>query len=676
MMKFKAKTLLSLQSRRFILEAGYVTVTKAYTLPTSRDQISRTIELLGCEHLLTKTKVNDNYKTNSRYLSTTNHSFTKAKQVDKTQLPHIDPKFSYVYGRSTKQLKYENLAQLFDQALEREKQTTACVFYDEGIVKSFEDLNDDVNRLVNGFVDNLNLKLGDRIGIYAFNSYQWVLTQYACNKLGLQLFAINPAYKPDELAYMLSKSNLKVLFMPGKNSSQQSLNNHWEILKSQEIQGLELLNLTDIVIFEGELEKNLPLKKGVKFSLWSDVISRNAKLSDELHERLINVSPDSTYGVYQTSGTTGYPKGAVISQFTAINNTKLGYERLFNQREPEFSNIRHNICLPLPLFHEFAGVLGILAPFCNNGGSYVITGIKYDIESVVKAVQRFNCNVIFLTPTILIDLLDYVDKKKVRNLPIKMIAGAGSMVLPELVERTYKTLPDLEQFKILYGSSEHGVLATIQSNNEPIEMRPYTVGSPLDFCEVRIADLETNQTKLMGESGEVQTRGFNTMVEYFNDPQKTADTILESRWFKTGDMGVINKQYGTLHIVGRMKDLIIKGGENVYPAEVERVLHLHEAINDAQVFGIPDSRYGEEVCVWIKLNESFKLRQDFNELQTMNEISEFCKQKLAYFKVPKPKFMRFVDSFPLTAVKKIKKYEMRDKMIEYLDQTEKKEKKG
>lgn len=578
--------------------------------------------------------------------------------------PFVDNKFSYAHGRSYKELKPYIIAPLIEKRSQIEPHSTAAVVYDEGISKSFEELNNDINKLVNGLVNELNVKKGYRIGIYSYNNYQFLLVHFACNKLGLIINPFNPSYKAHELSQVLAKSDINILFMPGKNSKQSSLNDHCATICDESLGILQkegkISNLKNIVVTDGELnEKDLSMT-GIKVHRWRSIYSNNPKLDANIRSMMDEVNSDDIYGVYYTSGTTGVPKGAAISQYTVINNVRLSSERLFTQRGPQFQSIRPNVCLPLPLFHEFASVFGILAPFIN-GGSFVFPGMKYEMNSIFESIIRFKCNTLFCTPTILLDIFSHLENNNIdaSTLPLKTILIAGSPVMPELIRKTYKMLPNLDEIRIGYGSSENGVISTLQTTQEPPEMRPYTVGPPLDFTEIRIADQKTGLTTPLGKPGEVQTRGFNTFINYYNEPQKTFEAMTETNWYKTGDMGIIDSN-GSLRIVGRIKDVIIKGGENIYPAEVESVLHTHKAINDAHVIGVPDKRYGEEVCVWAKLNHV-----ETNEEDLKKDIIDFCRKKLTYNKIPK--YIFFVKEFPLTSVKKIKKFEMRAQTIKMLN---------
>lgn len=584
-------------------------------------------------------------------------------------LPHVDEKLSHAYGRSSNELKYYTLAPLVDATSKCQSDNLAVVFHDEGLSKSFEQLNTDINRLVNGMVYNLGLRHGDRVGLYSYNTYQFLLIQYACNKLGLTLNPINPSYKSHEFTYVLGKADVKVLFMPGKNSRQSSLNDHWSVICDESLGELQneggIKHFKEIVLLDGDLDEKDLKMKNIIISRWQNVFYDNSTLDSTVQEIIGQVQSDDIYGIYYTSGTTGFPKGAVVTQFTVLNNVRLTSNRLFNERGPNFLPVKPILCIPLPLFHEFAGVLGALLPFFT-GSAIVFPGIRYSIQAAVESIIEYNCNAIYLTPTILIDLLNYVEEHNIADiLPLKIIFIAGSTVMPELVNRTHTILTGLEELRIGYGSSENGVITTMQTSQEPEESRPFNVGTPLDFTEIRIADIETGETTLHGVSGEVQTRGYITMLCYYNDPEKTSEVITNSRWYRTGDLGVIDKR-GSLRLVGRIKDLIIKGGENVYPAEVETVLHYHDAIEDAHVFGVPDKRYGEEVCAWIKLKNP---NQHLDVEVIKGEILDFCRRKLTYFKVPK--HVMFVKEFPLTSVKKIKKFEMRAQTTKMLNLDEK-----
>lgn len=590
-----------------------------------------------------------------------------AKHTSLTPMPQVDEKLSHVFGRSMKELKYCTYATMMEGMAKREPHSTAIVVQDEGICKTFKELQSDVNKLVNGMVLNLGLKRGDKVGLYSYNNYQFVLVQLACGVLGLVLNPFNPSYKAHEFYFVLGIANAKVLFTPGKGSSQSPLNDHHSVVCDKSIGQLQregkIDKLTHIVLLDGELDRtDLPLE-GVEVLHWHLACTNDDKIDPvgPIAKEIESVKADDTYAIFYTSGTTGIPKGAAITQFNAINDASLTVERLFNQRGPNYASLKPILCLPLPLFHVFAGIIGITLPFLG-GGSTVLTGARYSIQSIVESIQRCKCNSIFLTPTILFNLLAYVEHNRLVDLGLKMIFVGGASVMSELVRKAYKILSDLEEVRIGYGTSENGGAATIATSQESLAEEPLSVGLPLDFTEIRIAGLKTGDTTLLCQPGEVQTRGFNTMLGYYNDDDKTREVITPSRWYRTGDLGVLDRT-GRLRIVGRIKELIIKGGENVYPAEVEAVLHTHNLIEDAHVFGVPDKRYGEEVCAWIKLDKTKCANRQEDELK--KEVVGYCKQKLAYSKVPR--HILFVEEFPMTAVKKIKKYEMQARTTKMLN---------
>lgn len=611
-------------------------------------------------------------KTSIRTLYTTKQNLTFKlfdNEIDSNKLsvkPFVHNKLSYAFGRSNKELMNIKFQDVIDNIRNKKPNARAVVVFDENISKTYEDLDNDINKLVNGLVNKLKLKKGDRVGIFSSNNYQYLLIQFACLKLGLIMNPFNSACKANEFYHMLTKSEVNVLFMPGTGSKQSKLNDHSSIICDKSLLELQnnglLNNLTDIILLDGNLKEEELNIKNIKIHDWKSLIDNSSINQDHLDNLYKSVDSDDIYGVYYTSGTTGAPKGAAISQFNAINNCKFTAERFFIERKPTFDSIIPNVCLPLPLFHEYAGIFGLLSPFFY-GGSVVLIGLKYDINMLLEAIIKHNCNVLLSTPTILFDFINFVIDNKIdtKSLPIKSILIGGSPVMPELLNKTYRTFRNLEDIRIAYGSTENGVVSTLQTTNESLDTRLKSVGPPLDFTEIRIVDTRSGLITPLNEPGEVQTRGFNTMLCYHNEPKGTESAITKTRWYKTGDLGTID-EHGSLKISGRIKDLIIKGGENIYPAEVEAIIHTHEAIDDAYIIGVPDKRYGEEVCAWIKLVKKFKSQ---NEDKLREDIKLHCREKMTYNKVPK--YILFVDEFPSTPIKKVKKFEMVAQSINILN---------
>lgn len=631
-----------------------------------------------------------------------------------TQRPYIDPNISYMFGKSNQHLIYKNIGQLLDESVIRWPDKLLYISSTEGIERTYAQLDRDVNRTIKAMITLLNITKGDSVGIFAYNCYNWLVVQTACNKLGAVLTPINPSYKVDELSFILKKGQVKALFLPGPKSGQAELNNHLDVLYDQRIrEDLANLKLESVVLmddydYEIENDNRIGFKQynnvnnlnqaNTRFKInhklnkvqiinWnyffdndgqltdgnqSDVDeSHNSKQSNSSNSNIClfngaNVSPDDLFGVYYTSGTTGRPKGACVSQFTAINNTLSCHQRLYGTNATRIVN-----CLPLPMFHIFAGVLVALTTIVNpNGCTIVFTGHKYNIKTIAEDIERYNCTQFTGTPTMLIDLLSYVEQTGMQ-LPLKLCQIGGAPLLSEVFKKAYKIFPHLEDVRLGYGSTENGGVSTLQSVYEPMEIKPHSAGQPVNFSEVLIVDTKTGQPVKHGQDGEILTRGPNTMVEYLDDPVKTREVITSSGWYKTGDIGRLLPQ-GSLQIVSRIKELIIKGGENIYPKEVEQLLLQHESLEDAHCFGVPSKRFGEEVCAWVKLKPGYVEGTKGNEKKTENgqhvvtkeEIIKFCKDNITYFKVPK--YVLFVDKFPMTPTKKAQHHIMRDETIQIL----------
>lgn len=600
--------------------------------------------------------------------------------------PYIDPKFSYAFGRSNEHLIYSTIAREFDRSVKEKPDEIAFVSHHENKQVTFKELEQDVNKLSKALVEKFDVKHGDFVGVFAYNCYNWIVIQFACSRIGAVLVPINPSYKSHELSYVLETSKVKCLFMPGPKSVQAQLNNHVEILHSNEIVELSekssKLNLKSVILMDNENDYDdnlLQCKlKDCKFYQWKDT-ENNGLLFNSVQEAeeaginesdacilsLDSLSPDDLFAVYYTSGTTGKPKGACVTQFTVVNNVKICQVRLRHGRHRNFKVI---VASTLPMFHIFAGVLNTLGPITNNT-KVVYTSHRYDIAAYVEAIIKYESNYVTLTPTILIDMLSYIEANKLADqIPLKVVQPGGAALSPEVVNRAFKILPKLEELRTGYGSTENGAVATFQTLHEPAEIRAHTVGPPLDFTAVKIVNPRTGDIVVHGEKGEVQTRGYNTMIEYLNMPDKTIEVLTPSKWYKTGDIGVM-LPHGSIQICGRMKQMIIKGGENIYPEEVEQMIHKLEFIEDAHVVGVPDKRFGEQVCAWIKLKPGYKGVDTIEEKKSSKDIHKddilkYCKDNITYFKVPK--YILFVDSFPMTPTKKVQHHIMAEKSIKLL----------
>ncbi|XP_027204187.2 LOW QUALITY PROTEIN: putative acyl-CoA synthetase YngI [Dermatophagoides pteronyssinus] len=585
----------------------------------------------------------------SRHLSTKDHSYLS---------PYVQLPYSYAFGRSEGNVIYKTLGQLMDERAEKDSGRPFIVSHHENLKKYYGDFYEEINHLAMAMHDILGIKRGDVVGIWSGNVYDWIVIQYACLRLGAILCTANPFYQSFELDYAIRKGEMKALFMPGKQSRQDYVNNYAKIIRETlsnkfENEGLPLY-LKNIISIDGERyeENDFPSILQIK----TFELNKLKQFKKEMDRSLIEaVMPDDPAKIVFTSGTTGKPKGACLSHFTLANNVSIVMKQFDVIGEA-------NCCLPLPFFHSFAGVLGNLMPLAFPESQIVIPFLKYNLREFVESIQKHNVSFLFATPTLAIDLFNYVARKNYQLPTLKAVLAGGAAVPEETVYQFKATIPSCTDFRIGYGATETGPGLTGNRVDTSDADKAQTVGQPLDFIEVKIVDQTTNKLVKIGETGEIHTRGHNVMIGYWKEPEKTAK-VLQNGWYNTEDLGTMDER-GYIKIVGRSKELIIVGGENVYPREIEEVLHMLPSIEIASVVGVPDERRGEELCAWIKYREN--VPQESHE-----QIREFCKGKLAYFKVPK--YFLTVDDFPMTPTRKHQKFIMQKMSIEKLKLKPKKE---
>lgn len=566
-------------------------------------------------------------------------------------------------------------------------------FHEENKKVTYKELNHDVNKAIKALVHKFDIKKGDFVGVFAYNCYHWIVLELACSRIGAILSPINPSNKSHELAYILDKGKIKCLFLHGPSSVQAKLNDHLSVLQSDEIVNhskADHLRLRHVVFMDAENEYSISSDEGEDSSSitcklsncqlhnWSstqndgqvfsslDEAEKLGHSSETSNPCLIDpdsILPDDVFAVYYTSGTTGTPKGACISNFTVINNVRTCQARLRTGFSKETKMVVVTI---LPLFHIFAGVLTALSPLISNCHC-VFASYKYDIKSIMDSILENQANVITVTPTILIDMLTYIETHKLTDIPLRIVQSGGAALPPEVVARTAKVLPNLQEIRTGYGSTENGSVATLQTLHEPADCKAITVGPPIDLTEVRVVDPRTDNVVPLGERGEIQTRGHNTMLGYLDEPEKTRAVITASRWYRTGDMGIMHP-HGSIQINGRLKHMIIKGGENIYPEEVEQLIHKLDYVEDVHVVGVPDKRFGEQVCAWVKLKPGFSEAKSTGKSESKeihkDDIIEYCKENITYFKVPK--YLIFVDEFPMTPTKKVQSHIMTEQSCKIL----------
>ncbi len=533
---------------------------------------------------------------------------------------------SYVCGVSSEPLLYKTVGAVLEEAAARWGEREALIVRHQNIRWTYRELNEAADRLAAGLI-HLGLVRGDRIGIWAPNRYEWIVTQFATAKAGLILVTINPAYRTSELEYALNKVGCKALVLaPSFKTSDYAA--MLEQIRPK-VPSLRAAILTDDAPRTG-------------FLRYADVASSGtAQDVERVRQLRSQLQPEDAINIQFTSGTTGLPKGATLSHHNIVNN---GY---FVAQRMTFSE-QDRLCIPVPLYHCFGMVMGVLG--CVTwGATMVFPGEAFEPKSVLEAVQAERCTALYGVPTMFIAELEHPQFRQydLRTLRTGVMAGAPCPV--EIMKRVISDM-HMTEVTIAYGMTETSPVSFQSSRDDSIERRVSTVGAIHPHLEVKIVDAEGRVTS-RGERGELLTRGYSVMHGYWDDEEKTKQSIDPQGWMHTGDLATLDDA-GFCNIVGRVKDLIIRGGENVSPREVEEFLYRHPKIQDVQVFGVPDRRYGEVVCAWIKLKAGERCEAE--------AIRAFCKEQIAHFKVPQ--HIRFVDQFPMTVTGKMQKYLMRQEM--------------
>ncbi len=549
---------------------------------------------------------------------------------------------SYMIGEGSGQLLYETIGNCFDRVVEQAPDNLAVVVRHQGVRVTYGQFRTAVDELAKGLLA-LGIAPGERVGIWGPNSYEWLLAQFASAKIGAILVNINPAYRLYELEYTLNQSGCKAVIAAERFKTSdyigmlRKLAPELETAVAGELDAAKLPQL-EIVIRMGD--KPTP---GM-FNFANVCAMGGAAESERLDELKNELRPDDAINIQYTSGTTGNPKGATLSHVNILNNGYVSGQGM--QLTP-----RDRLCIPVPLYHCFGMVLGVLACM-THGAAMVFPGDAYEPVETLRAVQDEKCTALHGVPTMFVMELDHPEFESfdVSSLRTGIIAGAPCP--EELMKRIIGDL-NMKNVLIGYGQTEVSPLNHMTLPDDSLENRTQTVGRPIPYVEIKLVDAD-NRVVPIGEQGEICTRGYSVMKCYWNDPDKTAETIVDG-WLHSGDLGTMD-EHGYVRITGRIKDMIIRGGENIYPREIEEFLYTHPKISEAQVFGIPDERFGEEVCAWIQLREG--------ESATADEIRDYCKGNITHFKIPK--YIRFVDEYPMTVTGKIRKIDMRAAMVDEL----------
>ncbi len=550
---------------------------------------------------------------------------------------------SYVHGVSLTPLMGATVGELFDRTAGRWPDNMALVVRHQKLRWSYRDLQRQVDALAAGLLA-AGLEPGDRLGIWSPNNAEWVVTQFATAKAGMVLVNINPAYRVPEVRYALTKTGCKALFTAAAFKTSNYIAMLRELAPELEdcpTGALQAAQLPDL-----RLVVRLDRKRSSGMLNYADLAGlagaaegrRVAELADALQF-------DDPINIQFTSGTTGAPKAATLTHHNIVNNAYFVGETMALGEQDR-------LCIPVPMYHCFGMVLGTLACVAR-GATMVLTSEGFDPLAVLESVQAERCTALHGVPTMFIAALDHPDFHEfdLSSLRTGIIAGAPCPV--ELMKRLIAEM-HLDEITIAYGMTETGPVSFQTSVDDPVERRVTTVGRVLPHTEVKIVD-EQGRLVPPNTPGELLTRGYCVMPGYWEDPERTAKAIDRAGWIKSGDIATLDEE-GYCNIVGRLKDMVIRGGENIFPREIEEFLYTHPAVEEVQVFGVPDPKYGEEVCAWIKLHEGKHLSAE--------EIRAFCEGHIAHFKIPR--YVKFVEDFPMTVTGKIQKYVMRERMAEEL----------
>ena len=546
---------------------------------------------------------------------------------------------SYVHGAHDVPLIGEPIGRHLDQIAAQYADNEALVVHHQNIRWTYRDFNERVTRLAAGLL-GLGLEPGDRVGIWAQNCAEWVLVQFATARAGLIMVNINPAYRRAELEYVLEKVQCRALILaPHFKSSDYIaiLEDLAPELRHARPGGLESARLPHLHYV---IRLGLEVTTGM-INFQQLLAEPSAAQLSRLREVEATLQFDDPVNIQFTSGTTGSPKGATLSHHNILNN---GY---FIGEAMKLTSA-DRLCIPVPLYHCFGMVLGNLA-CVTHGATMVFPGESFDARTVLEVVQAERCTALHGVPTMFIAILDHPDFAQFDLSSLRTGIMAGSPCPAEVMSRVIERM-HMKEITIAYGMTETSPVSFQSSVDDPVELRVKTIGRVHPHLEVKIVD---GQGRIVprGEKGELLTRGYSVMLGYWGDEERTREAIDAARWMHTGDLAVIDAD-GFAAIVGRSKDMVIRGGENIYPREVEEFLYRHPKVMDVQCVGVPDPKYGEELCACIILRPGTEGSAD--------EIREFCKGQIAHYKIPR--YIRFVHQFPMTVTGKIQKYLLREQM--------------
>ncbi len=539
---------------------------------------------------------------------------------------------SYSHGTSATALLGETIGANLRRVAAMFGGNEAVVDVPTGRRWSYRQFDADTDALARGLL-GAGIQARDRVGIWAPNCAEWVLLQYATAKIGAILVNINPAYRSHELAYVLRQSGVRLLV-----SAETFKTSDYRAIIDEVRDDLAEL---ERVIYIGTQEWDGLLAAGSRAE--GPVAAGSG---DALAQREESLAFDDAINIQYTSGTTGFPKGATLSHHNILNNGFfIGEMCAYTEQD--------RVCIPVPFYHCFGMVLGNLAAV-THGACIVIPAPGFDPAATLRAVQDERCTSLYGVPTMFIAELGLPDFGTYDLSTLRTGIMAGSPCPVEVMKRVVGEM-HMSEVTIAYGMTETSPVSCQTRPDDDTDRRVSTVGRVHPHVEVKIVNPDSGLVLPRGEPGEMFTRGYSVMLGYWNEPEKTAESIDAARWMHTGDLAVMDAA-GYLNIVGRIKDMVIRGGENVYPREVEEFLYTHPSIEDVQVIGVPDEKYGEEMCAWVKLRPGAEL--------TGEEVMDFCRGKIAHYKIPR--YVRFTEDFPMTVTGKVQKFKMREVSISEL----------
>ena len=556
------------------------------------------------------------------------------------------PDLSYDFGTTDIPLLFTTIGANLKETARRHPDTDALVSVYQNMRFTYAEFDAITDKLAKGLM-NLGIGHGTKVGMWAVNRWEWTAVQFATAKAGAVLVNINPAYRTHELKYALQQSETHTIILMDSFKSSRYREMLMEVAPEiasctpGNVVSETLPNLKNVVLLDGE-------QPGT-FTFDAVMAMGEEVRCEQLKERMSLLDPDDDINIQYTSGTTGFPKGVTLTHMNILNN---GFHvgSLLNLSE------RDRLCIPVPFYHCFGMVLSNLA-CVTNGATMVIPGPLFDPKSVFEAVQQEKCTALHGVPTMFIAELNSPEFENYDFSTLRTGIMAGAPCPTDTMNDVIHRM-NMEQVTIAYGQTESSPVTTMTRITDPVERRVSTVGQVMPWQELKIIDPATGQVLPRGRQGEICFRGYQIMNRYYNNPDATAQAVDSRRWLHSGDLGVMDGE-GFVKITGRIKEMVIRGGENLYPREIEEFLRTHNDIVDVYVIGVPDAKYGEELMAWVQMREGVEGSEE--------AIRAFCKGKITHFKIPRYwKFVQATEDFPMTVTGKIQKFKMRDIAIKEL----------